>query len=183
MVSDFRKKKLLHVFTAFFDTNKSGSIDKKDFELAAEKIAKLRGWKEGDAPYKKVQESLTAIWNGLQSGADADKDGQVSVDEWNTMWENFSKNPAGAAEWQRLYAKFIFELEDASNDGAIDSEEFSSVYASLGLDKAEAVAAFGKMAQGKPNITWQQFQVLWNEYFASEDVNAPGNFIFGKTNF
>ncbi|CAG9788967.1 unnamed protein product [Diatraea saccharalis] len=183
MVSDFRKKKLVHVFTAFFDTNKSGSIDKKDFVLAIEKTAKLRGWKEGDVTYKLLQETLMAVWEGIQSSADADKDGQVTLDEWISMWDNFSKNPAKAADWQRLYAKCIFQLEDSSNDGAIDSEEFSSVYASLGLDKVEATAAFGKMAQGKDKVNWEEFEKLWNEYFASEDVNAPGNFIFGKTSY
>ncbi|XP_061718697.1 calexcitin-2-like [Cydia pomonella] len=183
MVSDFRKKKLLHVFNAFFDTNGSGNIDKKDFELAIEKISTLRGWKAGDAKYKETQETLLKIWDGLQSRADADKDGQVSFDEWVTMWDDFAKNPASPLEWQNLYAKFIFQLEDASNDGSIDSEEFSSVYVSFGLNKAESVEAFKKMSKGKANVSWDEFQGLWKEYFASEDQNAAGNFIFGKTSF
>ncbi|XP_049876440.1 calexcitin-2-like [Pectinophora gossypiella] len=182
MVSDFRKKKLLHVFQAFFDTDKSGSIDKNDFDLAAEKIAKLRGWSAGDAKFKEVQESLNKIWESLQKRGDADNDGKVSADEWVAMCDDYAKNPS-AVEWQSLYMKFIFNLEDASSDGSIDSEEFSSVYVSFGLNKDECVAAFQKMAKGKPNVSWPEFQELWKEYFTSDDANAPGNFIFGKTSF
>ncbi|XP_022116055.1 sarcoplasmic calcium-binding proteins I, III, and IV [Pieris rapae] len=183
MVSDFRKKKLLHVFTSFFDRNGSGSIDKKDFELAVENISKLRGWAPGDAKYKETQSSLMKIWDALQGRADSDKDGEISVDEWVSMWDEYAKNPSGSFEWQNLYCKFIFNLEDASGDGAIDGEEFSSVYASFGLSKDDALAAFRKMSQGKANVSWSEFQDLWKAYFTSEDPNAAGNFIFGKTSF
>ncbi|XP_034834414.1 sarcoplasmic calcium-binding proteins II, V, VI, and VII-like [Maniola hyperantus] len=183
MVSDFRKKKLLHVFNSFFDRNASGSIDKSDFDLATENISKMRGWSAGDAKYKEVQSTLLKIWEGLQSRADVDKDGQISEDEWIAMWEEYAKNPASPFEWQTLYCKFIFQLEDASGDGSIDGEEFSSVYASFGLSKDDALAAFRNMSKGKANVSWSEFQELWKEYFTTEDPNAPGNFIFGKTKF
>ncbi|CAG4942933.1 unnamed protein product [Parnassius apollo] len=183
MVSDFRKKKLLHLFNQFFDTNSSGSVDKKDFELAAQKISQLRGWKEGDAKYKETLDSLLKIWDGLQSVADSDKNGEVTADEWVSMWEAYAKNPSSAQDWQNQYCKFTFNLEDATGDGSIDSEEFSSVYASFGLSKDDAVLAFQKLARGKSSITWPEFQELWKEYFVTEDPNAPGNFIFGKSSF
>ncbi|KAL0822098.1 hypothetical protein ABMA28_005462 [Loxostege sticticalis] len=182
MVSDFRKKKYVHVFTTFFDTNKSGTIDKKDFDLSKEQIAKLRGWKAGEPTYKILEDTLSQLWEGLQ-GADANKDGEVSVDEWVAVWDNYAKNPSAAAEWQSLYARFVFQLEDGSNDGSIDSEEFSSVYAAFGYDKAEAVEAFKKLAGGKAKVTWPEFEQLFKEYFSTDDVNAPGNFLFGKTSF
>ncbi|XP_075980243.1 calexcitin-2-like [Anticarsia gemmatalis] len=179
MVSDFRKKKLLHVFNAFFDTNRSGSVDKSDFELSIKKIAELRGYKPGDEKYKQVEDILLQIWSGLQSRADADNDGEISQEEWITMWDNFAKNPSAAYNWQNLYCKFIFQLEDASNDGVIDENEFSSVYESFGLDKQESIEAFKKMAKGKATVSFEEFQELWKEYFLAEDQEAPGNFIFG----
>lgn len=45
------------------------------------------------------------------------------------------------------YMNFMFDLEDASNDGGIDAEEFSIVCSSYGLDQQECRDAFGKMAQ------------------------------------
>lgn len=44
---------------------------------------------------------------------------------------------------------FMFDLEDASNDGTIDSNEFSIVCSSYGIDKTECERAFSKMSQVK----------------------------------
>lgn len=77
----------------------------------------------------------------------------------------------------------MFDLEDASHDGTIDVDEFSIVCSSYGSDKKECAAAFKKMSKGDPEVTSEQFAELWREYFSSEDPNAPGNCIFGKTSF
>lgn len=45
------------------------------------------------------------------------------------------------------YMNFMFDLEDASDDGAIDAAEFAIVCSSYGLDKAECEDAFRKMSQ------------------------------------
>lgn len=42
---------------------------------------------------------------------------------------------------------FMFDLEDASNDGTIDAEEFSIVCSSYGLNKSECQEAFRKMSK------------------------------------
>ncbi|XP_058837440.1 uncharacterized protein LOC131693544 [Topomyia yanbarensis] len=82
-----------------------------------------------------------------------------------------------------LYMNFMFDLEDASNDGGIDAEEFSIVCSSYGPDKQECQQAFRKMAQGSDEVNREQFAELWREYFSTDDPTAPGNFIFGKTAF
>lgn len=37
--------------------------------------------------------------------------------------------------------------------------------------------------QGAEEVTREQFAVLWQEFWQSDDPLAPGNFIFGKTTF
>lgn len=182
-MADFRRKKLLYVFNVFFDVNQSGTIDGKDFELAIEKVCKLRGWASGTPQHKKMYDSLIQIWEGLRSKADSNKDGQVCIDEWYLMWDDFAKTPDKPFEWQTQYLKFMFDLEDSSGDGAIDVEEFTGVCSCYGLEVAECRNAFQKMSEGKPNVTYEQFQNLWKQYFISENPTDPGNFIFGKTNF
>lgn len=122
------------------------------------------------------------IWNSLLK-ADVDNDNDISINEWYSMWETYAKNPSNELPWQTLYMNFIFDLEDASNDGSIDVDEFSSVYACFGIDIGEAKKAFTHMAKGSSTVTREQFAVLWKEYFITEDPSAPGNFIFGKTSF
>ncbi|XP_072396940.1 calexcitin-2 isoform X1 [Diabrotica undecimpunctata] len=182
-ISEFRKRKLLYVFHVFFDVNQSGTIDRKDFELAIDKICSLRGWANGTPQYKKTFDDMITIWEGLKFKADANKDGQVSVEEWATMWDEFSKTPENALEWQTQYMRFMFEMEDSSGDGAIDVDEFTGVCSCYGLDPAECKLAFQKMAQGQHSVSYEQFEVLWKQFFTSENPSDPGNFIFGKTNF
>lgn len=182
-ISDFRKKKLLFLFNVFFDVNQSGEIDIKDFEMAIERITKLRGWAKGTPKNTETFNTMMEIWNGLQSKADKDNDGQVSVEEWCNMWDAYAKDPSAAMDWQTKYMNFMFDLEDASNDGSIDAEEFTLVCSSYGLEKQECEEAFKKMAQGVKEVSREQFSLLWREYFSAEDLNAPGNFIFGKTSF
>ncbi|XP_063704803.1 calexcitin-1 [Culicoides brevitarsis] len=182
-ISDFRKKKLLYLFNVFFDVNQSGEIDKKDFELAIEKVCALRGWPAGHPKNVETYDTMIKIWEGLRSKADKDNDGQVSVEEWCNMWDAYAKDPDSVLDWQQRYMNFMFDLEDASNDGGIDAAEFALVCSSYGLDKGECEEAFNKMSQGAEEVNREQFAALWQEYFSSDDPSSPGNFIFGKTNF
>lgn len=63
------------------------------------------------------------------------------------MWDEYAKNPDNPLEWQTAYLRFMFELEDASGDGSIDVEEFTSVCSCYGLDTSECREAFHKMGQ------------------------------------
>ncbi|XP_020293883.1 calexcitin-2 [Pseudomyrmex gracilis] len=181
-LSEFRKKKLLFIFNAFFDVNQSGTIDIKDFDLAVQRICNSRHLKPDDAKSQHIKETLNKVWEGLQQRGDADQDGQISRDEWYSMWEEYAKDPEHALEWQQTYMNFMFDLEDSSGDGSIDEAEFSKVCGSHGVEEAEAREAFKKLQVGK-EVTREKFANLWKQYFCSDDPNVPGNFIFGKTSF
>ncbi|XP_049843019.1 calexcitin-2-like [Schistocerca gregaria] len=183
-MADFRKKKLMYVFSVFFDVNRSGTIEKKDFEIAIEKICRTRGWAEGSADQQKTRNTLLQVWEGLQQRADANKDGQVSETEWVQMWEDFAKSGDSVLEWQSRYRDFMFQHVDSSGDGTIDLDEFISVYTSYGISEEECRKAYSKFTNNQSvQVTPQVFEKLWREFFSSTDPEAPGNFIFGKTSF
>lgn len=71
----------------------------------------------------------------------------MSVDEWCSMWDEYSKNPERALEWQTQYMVFMFHLEDASGDGSIDVDEFISVCTCYGLKPDECRKAFQIMSK------------------------------------
>ncbi|XP_049842635.1 calexcitin-2-like [Schistocerca gregaria] len=183
-MADFRKKKLMYIFHVFFDVNRSGTIDKKDFEMAIEKICRSRGWAEGSAEQQKTRGALLEVWQALQQRADADSDGEVSEAEWIQMWDDFAKGGDSALQWQSRYRDFMFQHVDASGDGSIDLDEFVKVYTSYGISADECKNAFSKFTNDQTvKVTPQVFEKLWREFFSSTDPQAPGNFIFGKTSF
>ncbi|XP_014204819.1 calexcitin-2 [Copidosoma floridanum] len=181
-LSDFQKKKLLFVFNTFFDFNQSGSIDIKDFDLAVQKICEERGWSDGNPRYTHVKETMNKVWNGLQQGADADNDGQITREEWYSMWEEYVKSPDNAVEWQQTYMNLVFDIEDVSGDGSIDEAEFSQVCKTYGVEETESKDAFKKLQVGD-EITRPKFEKLWQQFFSSDDPSTPGNFVFGKTSY
>lgn len=71
----------------------------------------------------------------------------MSVEEWNSMWNDYAQNPSAALKWQQQYCHFMFQLEDASADGSIDCDEFTTVCSSYGIDYQECKVAFAKMAK------------------------------------
>jgi len=177
-------KKFMYLFNVFFDRNKSGAIDKKDFDIAAEKICSVRGWKVGDPQYEKTKQVLANVWVGLKEKADADNDGQVTCEEWCKMWEDYCRDPNSVLDWQNQFRDFMFDLEDTSGDGTIDEEEFTMICASYNIAPEESKDAFSKFtANGTVEINREKFGDLWVEYLTSEEPNAPGNFIFGVTKF
>ncbi|XP_012260472.1 calexcitin-1 isoform X1 [Athalia rosae] len=182
-ISEFRKNKLLYVFNVFFDVNQSGTIEKKDFELAIQKICQNRGWAPGNPKNQQTHDTLLKVWDGLRQRADANHDGQVSREEWCSMWEEYAKDPSQALEWQQRYMNFIFDLEDTSDDGRIDEEEFTSVCTTYGIPESDCRTAFNKLSGQKKEVSREEFTELWKQYFASDDQSAPGNFIFGKNSF
>lgn len=99
------------------------------------------------------------------------------------MWDTYAKDPSTVMSWQNKYMDFMFDLEDASNDGGIDVREFALVCSSYGIEKSECEEAFRKMSKGKDEVGREEFAKLWMEYFSSEDPSSAGNFIFGKTSF
>lgn len=68
------------------------------------------------------------------------------MEEWASMWDDYSKSPENALEWQNQYQRFMFDLEDASGDGSIDIDEFTSVCSCYGLKPQECREAFQKMS-------------------------------------
>ncbi|CAB0028714.1 unnamed protein product [Trichogramma brassicae] len=181
-LSEFRKKKLLFVFNTFFDVNQSGSIDIKDFDLAVQKICEARGWNASHPRFQQTKDTMNKVWDGLQKRADADNDGQISREEWYSMWDEFAKNPENPLEWQRTYMDLVFDVEDVSGDGSIDETEFSQVCTTYGVVESESREAFKKLEVGD-EVTREKFEKLWKQFFSTDDPTLPGNFIFGKTSY
>merc|ERR1712071_550888 len=112
-MSDFRRKKLLYVFSTFFDVDNSGGIDDKEFTAAAERLCRVHGWTVNEGKGAAVLKSLLDIWGAIHQG-DPDGDDQVDKDEWCNLFKNGCTEP-----WQQKYKDLIFDLHDTSGDGSV----------------------------------------------------------------
>ncbi|KAK3920299.1 Calexcitin-2 [Frankliniella fusca] len=63
------------------DVNRSGTIEKKDFEIAVERICEVRRWPAGTPEADRTKEILMSVWEGLRARADSNQDGQASQNQ------------------------------------------------------------------------------------------------------
>uniref|UniRef100_A0A914UZ17 EF-hand domain-containing protein n=1 Tax=Plectus sambesii TaxID=2011161 RepID=A0A914UZ17_9BILA len=147
-VDSFLEKKWKHAFQVFFDTNKSESLEKQDFDMLAEKIKQQRG--EDSKAYRTAKASVDRIWKAAAAAAtetDIVLKFQVSIDEWIAMWSALVLQAKTADDWQNAYIDYMFTLLDASGDDKIDKNEYVQVMKLYGVGTNEAGSAFDKFAQ------------------------------------
>lgn len=177
-------KKWEHIFYQFFDTNKNKVIDWGDFELLFDKVKELRG--ENSKEYIIVSEAMRMVWKGLLhevKGIDItsteDLETEITVNEWNKLWEKY--NPRHLQIWQWEYLKYMFFLLDSNGDKVIDKEEYGIVLGMFGIKKEDAAKSYDKIIPHTPNkkFDYGAFVKLWNEYFTNKDPKCPANAMFG----
>merc|ERR1712137_335361 len=138
----------------------------------------VHGWSLKEGRGADVLKGLLDIWDALRQG-DTDGDDQVDTEEWCTLWKNGCSEP-----WQLKYKDLIFDLHDTSGDGSIGEDEFVAVNAMGDVTADDCKAAFKKLtSNGSGELTRDAYTKLFNEYFVSDDVNAAGNYIFGRSKF
>jgi len=177
--SDFRRKKLLHVFEVFFDTNKNGSIDRDDFDIAIKNVCFYRGWHDDDRS-RETKKRYLQIWESLKDQAAKADSGMVSPEEWYNLWSD----PMNIQSWQQNYMNNMFALLDTSGDGVVDIMEYCSMYSCYGIDPTVSKKAYLLLSKGnQATVNKEYFQSLWHDYFYGEDPAAPGTFLFGKVEY
>jgi len=179
-ISEFRLAKLTYVFERFFDTDKSGTIEKEDFMLAVKLLCKVRGWPDSDPRYKAVQDSFLKMWEVLRKRCYKEDNERISPEEFVQLWRNTGK----IDDWEKVYMDLMFELQDTSGDNVIDENEFASVCESFGVNPAESRQAFNTFSShGHVPVDKKYYEKLWKEYFGSDDPASLGNYMFGKISF
>ncbi|KAL8617846.1 hypothetical protein ACOMHN_040194 [Nucella lapillus] len=185
-LSEFQKKKLLHVYKNLYDSNHDSIIDEQDFKDAIEKISQLHHWGQNDKAYTEAKQTLKKIWEGLRDSADTNNDGKVTEGEWLTMWtKTLQAVESGQPfpDWQEKYTDFMFYANDTSGDGFIDVDEYIAIQRTFGNNEEESKTAFNKLVEGKTEnkdkISKEDFTSLWKEYFLSNDNGKRGNYLFG----
>jgi len=179
-VNPFLLKKWERVFNAFFDCDKSRTVDKHDFYLVTRKVRDIYGAESAQMTYAK--ESLNALWDGLLQLADKDKNEVVTLDEFINALK--TTNEKMDSPWFNNYLTYMFKLFDVSADNVLDISEYTDGMCAYGISETDAKEAFTRFAvdeRGKPirKIALPQFKRLWSDYFHSTDPKVLGNNLFG----
>ncbi|MSP13431.1 MAG: hypothetical protein EXR62_10815 [Chloroflexi bacterium] len=179
MLSEFRKRKLNRLLVVN-DSRGKGFIEKADYELIFERLAKNMEWAPGTEAHDMMHAAVLQGWEGLVLMADANKDGRVT-------YEEFLQATEAIIGQKELFDQFVMgQVEmgliqaDKNRDGQITITEFIAYLTSYNITADEATLAFYHLDRnGDGFLTRDEMMQNAVDFFTSDDPAAPGNWLVG----
>lgn len=179
MLSDLQRYKLPRLFAAY-DADGDGKVELRDFERLLHQFAAFRGWRQGSEEYAELHRSLLGRWEHMRRFADADHDGNVSLDEWLAYMETVLDDARAYETEMEGMAEAVFRVFDVDGDEALSIEELRALYRGLGLGPVTSKVMHERLEMGPGGrMTWNRFLDLFDEFLTSTDPSDPGNWLFG----
>jgi Ca2+-binding EF-hand superfamily protein len=179
MGEDIRVRKLARYFDDL-DSNHDGLLDESDLAQAAERYLDALGLDPDSLQAEELTDQCMTLWQEYFGPADTDHDGQISRAELAAAFARLSE--AQAAEQIKATADAYFRIMDADGDGVAAEAEFLRLMSTAArLTDDEAATAYARLdPAGVGYLSREQFQQATQEFFFSDDPEAPGNLLFGK---
>ena len=179
MLTDFQKQKLPKLFSVH-DLNRDGRIDRSDFEEYAKRIASSRGWGPGSTEASDLRGRFLAFWGGLGEVGAQHGRSSVTMDDWLEYWDEILGTPGMYDRLATPIARMVFTILDRDGDGSVTADEYAAIYDAAGADRRQASSAFARMDGDQDGrLSVDEIMTLLDQFFRSEDPEAPGNALFG----
>ncbi|GAA3845003.1 EF-hand domain-containing protein [Saccharothrix violaceirubra] len=172
MASDLQKRKTSVVFTAM-DVNGDGFLERADFEALTDRWVAIRG----EAGSDRLREIMTGWWAALSAASDGNRDGRVTLDEVLAVVDDLGT----MLDLVTATAEAMFEAVDEDGDGLVSAAEYARmIHAWTGADAPTDVAFARLDLDGDGSLSRSEFVGHWVEFWAGNDGNAPGTYVFGE---
>ncbi|MBO1352080.1 MAG: EF-hand domain-containing protein [Hormoscilla sp. GUM202] len=168
-------KRLFHVY----DANENGVVEKADFEEIFQNIVASRNLIPGTPKYDRLYAEFMSDWELLRKDADKNNNGKIELTEWLKHGDRRINSPE-MCKINIDMANDIFELLDINGDGVISLEEYKTIFWIWRLPEELATKNFPLLdinCDGR--ISKEEFKILVEQFYQSDDPDAPGNLFFG----
>jgi Ca2+-binding EF-hand superfamily protein len=181
MLTDLQTKKLTHYFN-LLDYDNNGIVEKSDFTAIAENLCVLWGFREGTEKYNYYIQVFGQGWDDFRNLVEnLDKD-KASLVEWLEFGDRFIVN--GTEEQYEKYVKMvareIFDCFDSNGDGYISLEEYIDLFMAYRIEVRYSAKAYTRLDRNSDDLlSKDELLSAVDEFFKSDDENAPGNWLYG----
>lgn len=176
MLTELQVKKLTRYFQVY-DIDDDGRIERSDFERIVENVTLLHG----DGPEASgLRAAYMARWDQLRASADMDGDRGIDLDEWLAYWQiALEEEGRGIAEAEAITDR-LFSVFDLDEDDRIGPGEFADFYGIFGLSVELSRDVFDALdTDGDGVLTRDELTSRSRDFYLGDDVEAPGNLLFG----
>ncbi|WP_225885397.1 EF-hand domain-containing protein [Leptolyngbya sp. KIOST-1] len=165
---------------SMYDSDYTGVLVKKDFELMFKKLSTLRNWSLRSPRCLILQDKLMRKWQGLEKKADTAHNHQVSRDEWLAYYDDSLSDTEPRADDILSLMETIFDVFDQDEDGKVNQEEWGQLLAAFNESPVYAPLVFPALdTDGDGWLTKVEFLQHFSDFCCSDDANHPANAMFG----
>lgn len=172
MLTDLQQRKLTKLFS-MYDSDYTGVLVKKDFELMFKKLSTLRNWSLRSPRCLVLQDKLMRKWQELEKKADTAHKKQVSRAEWLAYYDD------GLEEILSLM-DLIFDVFDQDEDGKVNQAEWGQLLAAFNESPVYAPLVFPPLDADQDGwLTKAEFLQHFSAFCCSDEADNLANSMFG----
>jgi len=179
MLTDFQKRKLNVLFN-LYDVDKDGFEEQADFEHIVQNVATTLRVQPGSPEYNRLYAAHMAVWNNVQQLSGSLGSQRVARDEYLAGYDRLLSDKDNFLATVGSWSDSIIELSDRDGDGRLSQQEYVANLRSFNVDEAAANEAFRRLDRnGDGYLTHDEISHSVEEFFYSDDPEAPGNWLVG----
>lgn len=179
MLTDLQKRKLTKLFS-LYDSDYTGVLVKKDFELMFQKLSTLRNWSKRSPRYMVLEDKLMRKWQKLRQKADTHHNKEVSIDEWLVYYDEILADSQAYAEEISGLMDLVFDVFDSDEDGKISQQEWGHLLATFNESPVYAPLVFPALDADQDGwLTKDEVLQLFQDFCSGDDPQSPANSMFG----
>ena len=180
MLTELQKRKLTVLFH-HHDMDNDGYLTRDDFEEYARRVCEELELVPGSADYDTVYTQTLAAWDtDMLSAFYRDDDNRVSLEEHLAAYDISINDPALHKRLQTEFANSLVKLWDRDGDGRLSSAEYAALLGCYGVPEEAAREAFAHLDwDGDGYLSTEECLKAVEEFFLSDDPDAPGNWLLG----
>lgn len=165
---------------ASFDTDADGVIDALDVTAMAQVYCEAYGIPARSQSWRRIHQCAHLMWRAVERRTGTLDPAKLTKQEW-VSWLGSHEYTDHVTLAAIPFSMMAFWLADADHDGRCDVDELMAAQRRSGMTEAEIRRSFDLLdVDADGYLTTEDFAQALEEYYFSDDPDAPGNSIAGE---